>query len=92
MPFTLQIPDSDWEDSGPDNDPTARLLAAITLNGCPMHLEAYAVIEDATGQRFEDEAFIDQENAVLSVLVDGAARTVEINGRDYVLVATPAQA
>jgi len=90
----IDVPEEAWEESGPEDDPRARLLAGLVINGCSIHLEAYAVDYDKDGaQRFVDSTYFESEqHAVLDVFVDGAATTAEIRGREYVLVATPYQA
>lgn len=88
----ITIPDDAWEDTGVDES-GSRLLAHIRINGVDLHLEAYEAHEpDAKGQKFVNTLFEDEEHAVLDTFVDGAARTQTINGREYVLVATPFQA
>lgn len=92
------VPEDAWEDSGDAEDPNARLCAQIQINGCPMHLEAYAVeygekTETTYGeQHFADGCtFEDCEHGFYS-FVEGAARSIKIKGREYVLIATPHQA
>lgn len=85
----------DFRPAGTSDDPTARLLApvVVTCQGrelCRLHCEAWAV-------HFPDDV---QEPAHLSMQDDwaqlseaigviGPWQTVEINGRDYVLILTP---
>jgi len=89
-----------WEPTGPVQDPTARLLATIYIAGCPMHLEAYRLAEDADGEACDEQAFaklpeaseydfVDEEDALFRVFAAGAVETVQINGRPYALVAHP---
>lgn len=94
MPRTdITIPFDQWEASGTD-DRAGRLYAEISINGYPMHLEAYAVEESGLHgvQGAADPAFEGCVDAMLEHFVEGAAQTVEINGREYLLVATPYQA
>lgn len=93
----IDVPEDAWEDSGDEEDPKARLCVQIEINGCPMHLEAYAVAygektETSYGeQHFADGCtFEDCEHGFYS-FVEGAARSIEIKGREYVLIATPHQ-
>lgn len=91
--MNIKIPAHQWEECGHEENPRSRLLAGITINGCPMHLEAYEVTEsdDRHGLQGFVEQFGDCENAFYE-FTEGAAQTVEIAGRHYVLVATPYQA
>jgi hypothetical protein len=90
--FAIDIPEGAWEETGSDEMPWSRLLAQITINGCPMHLEAYALKDDddAGVQLVADEWF-DEEfehyNAAQRIS-SGFAQTT-IRGREYVLFATP---
>lgn len=93
----LTVPEDAWEESGHEDDPKARLYAQIDISGCPMHLEAYAVEYDGRTdenwgeQRFADGCtFEDCEHGFYS-FVEGAARSIKIMGREYVLIATPHQ-
>ena len=91
---TRVIGDEEWELSGMDEDRSGRLYAELSINGYRLHLEAFAVTElgDYGQQKAADASFDDQVDAVLDQFVEGAASTVSINGRDYILVATPYQA
>lgn len=88
----INIPPGMWEETGSDDedhkDPRARLLASITINGLPMHLEAFAVVEVDGIQMAADPAF-QRDVEALQDMQDCAFQTVEIAGRDYILVATP---
>jgi hypothetical protein len=80
------------EPSGPDSDPALKLFGAVEILGHRFHVEAYEVYykgEDRvqTGKQDEDETYLGE---ILSI-VQGAADTVEINGREYVMAITPGQ-
>ena len=80
-----------WDDSGPDDDPGARLhlSGGIHVLGTLMHLEAYAINPDTSEQTFADPEYFEAEQAgFYSLIGDAAAQTTTINGREYVLVAT----
>ncbi len=89
----IRAPDSEWEwDNGARN----RGLATITANGLPMYLQAIEVTgRDPDGTGWEEMNAADagyQEELDFVYLVGGADSlfgTVQIEGRDYVLVATP---
>lgn len=86
------MPDITWRDNGDDEDPRARLIAepALVIAGCPMHLEAWAVHYDEQRQmQVADTDDDDMTNLYHAVHADGSFETVDIDGRDYVLVATP---
>lgn len=93
-PPSIDIPDSAWEAAGDydecsPGDERARLRTTIVVAGILMHLEAYQVSDD-----IEDEQHVidGQLDSILTNLVgDGAypLATKIIDGREYILVATP---
>ena len=92
----IEIDPQLWEQTGPDHDPTLRLLGpTLRINGTSLHLEAYAVEEPecpTLGQRLcpDVEGFLDAEwEALIRLEPDSAMQTTEINGRLYLLVARP---
>lgn len=86
---TIPMEALDWEPCGTEGDEHDRLLAAIQIGSQLMHLEAIEVYEDPPGiYRAKYEG---RDNA-LDVLMDieqTAFETTEIEGRHYVLYATP---
>src|SRR6266540_642544 len=89
----IQVPAPEWEW---DNEARNRGFATVTVNGLPMHLEAIEVAgREADGTGWEEMNAADaeyQEELDFVYLVGGADSpfgTVQIEGRDYVLVATP---
>lgn len=106
-PPSIQIPDDAWIETGPEDDdnkedpechdPGARLLATIAIKGCTMHLEAYALAKECQGDSTAEQRFApvygEDSGAqhAFYTLTDGAAQTVTIRGREYVLVAFPHQ-
>lgn len=97
----VRIHDHEWEEAGTAKDLRAHLVASgVTINGCPMHVEAWAVKMvrrepdglgaggdfQTTVERESDEAF---GHLWPLTNADGPFQTVEIEGRAYVLVATP---
>jgi len=92
----MKIYASQWDEVGDEADPRARLLTHFEINGCPMHLEAVAVRPVNMAPPFDGQTFEDQipqwiQTALLDSTDGAAAQTVEIQGRRYVLIATPYQ-
>ncbi|HEY1292853.1 MAG TPA: hypothetical protein VGJ60_07240 [Chloroflexota bacterium] len=87
----ITIPDDAWEPNDGLADPRSRLLATISINDCPMHLEAWEVRVNEEGIQeptaIEDDG--DFWNLYAAVGADGHFQTVEIGGREYILVASP---
>lgn len=100
----IEIADDQWDPIGPedeDDDTPAsvaddlrwsRILYRPTLriNGVGFHLEGWAVEYDE--DRHMQEAVYDDENlghVHTGVGADGSWDTVTVNGREYVLVASP---
>ena len=90
--MNITIPDDKWQAVGSDKDRSARLLTGITINGLDLHLEAWAV-EPRSEAQFRDAVAVDpsvREGLTLfQNEMDCAFRSVEINRREYVLIATP---
>ena len=87
---TVVIPDDAWEHTGPEDDPSARLLGSLVLYGCYHHLEAYAVIDDEGTQSAAHPSFHENLDGMYAVgEPDKPFQTVEIKGREYVLTMTP---
>lgn len=79
-----------WTECGDESDPSARLLAHIRIAGLDMHLEAWAVTTDADGmQQATEETRRAEEFDQLCTMMDTTFETVEIRGRQYILIATP---
>lgn len=79
-----------WDETGMEADPAARLLAHIQIGPVNMHLEAWAVTDNEEGEQVGlPESWRDQELDQLQGWMETAFDTVEINGREYVLIATP---
>ena len=93
---SITIPFSDWELIGPENDPTSRLLATLTLNGQSMHVDAVAVREVRSGKPFAYTTLVavNAECAEMLSVMEAVDRemlyqTTRIGCRDYVVVASP---
>jgi hypothetical protein len=86
---TIPLGAIEWVDSSEPGD-RSRLLCIIRIGGQFMHLEAYEAIEDADGtQQFRGSYGEIADEIYHSVGSDGPWYTVEIEGRKYVLIATP---
>lgn len=76
-----------WRDASEGSG--RRLLATIEILGCPMHLEAFEVAE-LDQQQAADEEYRDTFDKIAEAIsISSPWREVEINGRNYVLIATP---
>jgi len=88
--WNIHIPEDAWEPNNALADPRQRLLATMSINGCPMHLEAWEVsYDEEQGIQFLVDGADDLDNLALAVGADGHFQTVEIGDREYVLVASP---
>lgn len=78
---------------GPDDDPKVKLHGTVEINGIAFHAEAYQVYYSTDGQnqqigkQDEDETYLRE----ICSIVQGAADTVMIAGREYVLAIIPGQ-
>jgi hypothetical protein len=75
-----------WDKIG-ETDPANRMLAHIRIAGLDMHLEARQVEYDGDGNQGIVDFSDDYDH--LSAMCDCAFTTVEIEGREYLLYATP---
>jgi hypothetical protein len=76
---------------GPSHDPHMKLHGTVEINGTSFHAEAFEVCYSTEGEQLGKQ---DQEETYLSEvwnMVQGAAETIAIAGREYVLAITPAQ-
>jgi hypothetical protein len=83
----VDIPISNWL---VDREDRFRLKTTLVVNGLPLHLEAIAVRDGEQGlQEANDPS--DESLALVheAVGAHGQWQTLEIDGRDYVLIATP---
>jgi hypothetical protein len=86
------VPEGMWEEaSGDDEDPRGRLLCMVWVNSVPCHLEAWAVHYDETPMEVQqaDIRPDDLDDLFRAVGGDGPFQTLQIQGRDYILVMTP---
>lgn len=89
-PPTMPIGLIHWDEIGEEPDLKARLLGHIRIGNLDMHLEAWAVTRDAEGIQTADPATqrIDDFDALCNMM-DTSFQTIDIDGRGYILVATP---
>lgn len=87
----ISVPDDLWEPNDGLDDPLNALRVTLHVNGYPMHFEAWEVHEDEDGHQHavapEYEENIDALWSAVSG--DGRFQTTRINGREYILVASP---
>lgn len=82
-----------WQEVGGDEVPACRLLAHIRIAGLDMHLEAWEIERDAEGLagmvNVKPETGRQDDFDTLCLMFGCAFDTTNINGREYVLLATP---
>lgn len=79
----------DWRDATESIDGT-RLLATLEIGPALFHVMAYLAVDDAEGVQQFTGCWGDEADSVYAAIGgDGAWETVEINGREYVLIITP---
>ena len=91
--FTISISQDEWEETGPTDDPKARLQTHIRINGLDMHLEAIEVKEKIhQGFHSQTPKALDFETS-FDHLVEFAGsapfESIKIGKRKYCLFATP---
>jgi len=87
----ITIPPSAWEPSGHDDNPRARLLATMKINGQSFHVEAYQVRKMYGEQVIADPSFSEEWGGMgaLQNHDGGPFTTQRIGSREYVIVITP---
>lgn len=93
MSWDLVVPDDAWEEAGHDEGDRSRLyLSGVTINGCPMHVEAIAVQRVATPKGWDAQEAPEWEDAyeaMVTLAGEPDFVTVTIRGQSYVVSATP---
>lgn len=80
----------DHNDDDHDHDHDGRLASVLTINACRMHIEAIPVVLDEEGtQRGTDVTSESRHEALCLEFGVSGFDTVDIGGKDYVLVITP---
>lgn len=86
----LSIPDDEWQPNPGLNDPLSGLAGpTVIINGLPMHMEAWQVVNSDEGQEAVDtwaEEYFGLRGAVHAY---GAFQTLTIGDREYVVVLSP---
>jgi hypothetical protein len=84
---SVAIPASAWQAVAAD---LSRLKTTLVVNGVPLHLDAIEVEVGEDGVQHASEE-VDESVALIhsAVGADGHFGTLEIGGREYVLIATP---
>ena len=77
---------------GPENDPKMKLHRTVEINGTSFHAEAYEVTylgsdNQQVGKQDENETYLGE----ICEIVQAAAETITIAGREYVFAITPGQ-
>ena len=87
-PISITIPPTVWQLAEGDD---SRLICVISINGTSMHLEAIRV--RSRGRPRVQQAVNARHQADFDLLCqfgsEGQFETTEINGKHYVLIATP---
>lgn len=83
--------DPEFCDDGAQESDALLYEPAMTIGGVMHHVCAYAVAERDGIQAAANPTYDEEVNALLDRLVCGRAATVEIEGREYVIVIHPAQ-
>jgi hypothetical protein len=88
----LNIPDEEWEDVSADRPAGSRLswTGALNIIGRGIHVEAWEVREDA--ELGQQSIAYPEDLDHLAAIYETAFETVEINGRNYVVVGIPSGA
>lgn len=94
MPYSSNSPSIDaskitWEPAAGEGNPRARLLSHIRVCGLDMHLEAWEVEYDGDLQNVTEDSGRSDDFLNISGMMDCSFETVEIEGREYFLIATP---
>lgn len=88
----LTVPPDAWEEVGDEDDPRNRLIATLYLNTLPMHLEAYEVYVDPDNG-LQVTKCSDLADLVVDLHygfgADGHWQTLDIEGREYLVFASP---
>lgn len=98
LTWDIYIPEDAWEQTGPREDPAARLHISclrFTLAGMSMHVEAYAVRDEELTGWVSDvpeavEFDLNEEiGAIYTLRNEDPPDSIIIRGREYILVAYP---
>lgn len=89
--ININLTDLNFHEAGDAADPTARLVAGLTINGVSHHLQAVAVKRDAEGSQVGVNKECEGILADLYVAMpsDTPFYTVEFRGREYAFFMSP---
>lgn len=88
-PPTIALDAIQWRDSSENGD-KSRLLGTIRLGDVDLHVEAYeSTIDDEGVQQFRGSYGESADEVYAAIGCSGAWYTATIEGREYVLIATP---
>lgn len=88
--LTLDIPAANWSPNKAMDDPLTHLTVTVTIAGTPMFVEAWEVRNvPRPGDTRQEPVSSEFEDLFAELPGDGPFVTTTINGREYVLVATP---
>ena len=76
---------------GPDSDPNMKLHGTVEINGVSFHAKAFEVCYSTDGEQIGRQNEEETHLAEICNIVQGAADTIRIAGREYVLAITPQQ-
>jgi hypothetical protein len=76
---------------GPEQDPNMKLHGTVDINGVSFHAEAFEVSYSTEGEQIGKQDEEETHLGEICNIVQGAADTVAIAGREYVLAIIPAQ-
>ena len=76
---------------GPDEDPNLKLHGTVDIQGVSFHAEAFEVSYSTDGEQIGKQDEEETHLGEICNIVQGAADTITIAGREYVLAIIPAQ-
>jgi hypothetical protein len=76
---------------GPDEDPSMKLHGTVNIDGVSFHAEAFEVSYSTAGEQIGKQDEEETHLGEICNIVQGAADTIAIAGREYVLAIIPAQ-
>lgn len=95
MPFSLTSPQIpldkiEWDATGTDVDPRARLVAHIRIGPLDMHLEAWELEpDDGNIQAVSPASWRSEGFDTIADVMECKFQPIDIDGRAYFLIATP---
>ena len=76
---------------GPEHDPNTKLHGTVEIAGVSFHAEAFEVCYSPDGEQIGKQNEEETHLGEICNIVQGAADTIAIAGREYVLAITPGQ-